>query len=307
MKKITLLAACFAAFAMNAQVTVWEDSFEDYPDFEIAAIGDYTLIDGDMDPTYGSGDYDFVNEGYTGVGIVFNPSLATADPTGTQTGTADMNPNFAARTGDKLMYFIAGDGSVSGTIVNDDYFITPAIDLTGASGGTTFSFWAHSLTDAFGLEKFEILLSTTGTAVADFTEDLSGGVITAPIGDFSEFSYDITAYEGETVYVALHYVAEDSFILLLDDMAVEAGEVILGVNEQAFANFDFFVSNEQLNLSAANAMSNVTVYTILGQQVADQKLNGTNGTVNIAALSTGVYVAKVSIDGAVKTIKFAKK
>ncbi|MGK0293895.1 MAG: hypothetical protein ACI884_000042, partial [Ulvibacter sp.] len=38
MKKITLLAAFFAAFAMNAQVTVWEDSFETYPDFEITTI-----------------------------------------------------------------------------------------------------------------------------------------------------------------------------------------------------------------------------------------------------------------------------
>lgn len=90
---------------------------------------------------------------------------------------------------------------------------------------------------------------------------------------------------------------------------IEVGDMgaTAGVNDQAFVNFDFFVSNEQLNLSASNAMSNVTVYTILGQQVADQKLSGTNETVNIAALSTGVYVAKVSIDGAVKTIKFAKK
>lgn len=93
------------------------------------------------------------------------------------------------------------------------------------------------------------------------------------------------------------------------DTPIAAGDEgpVAGVNDQAFANFNFFVNNEQLNLSAANAMSDVTVYTILGQQVANQKLSGTNETVNIAALSTGIYVAKVSIDGAVKTIKFAKK
>tara|TARA_R100000935_G_scaffold18503_1_gene35783 strand:+ start:2024 stop:2842 length:819 start_codon:yes stop_codon:yes gene_type:complete len=93
------------------------------------------------------------------------------------------------------------------------------------------------------------------------------------------------------------------------DTPIAAGDEgeIIGVQDQLFANFDFFVNNEQLNLSAANAMDQVTVYTILGQQVADQKLSGTNETVNISALSTGVYVAKVSIDGAVKTIKFAKK
>tara|TARA_B110000240_G_C13237089_1_gene341545 strand:+ start:197 stop:316 length:120 start_codon:yes stop_codon:yes gene_type:complete len=36
MKKITLLIAAFAAFTMNAQVTIWEESFEDYQDFDIA-------------------------------------------------------------------------------------------------------------------------------------------------------------------------------------------------------------------------------------------------------------------------------
>ena len=29
------LAALFVALAMNSQVTIWEDSFETYPDFEI--------------------------------------------------------------------------------------------------------------------------------------------------------------------------------------------------------------------------------------------------------------------------------
>ena len=60
MKKITLLAAFFAAFAMNAQTTVWEDSFETYDDFIIDAIGGYSQIDNDGDTAYGSADYDFL-------------------------------------------------------------------------------------------------------------------------------------------------------------------------------------------------------------------------------------------------------
>ena len=81
MKKITLLAAFFAAFAMNAQVTIWEENFESFDDFIIADIGDWSQIDVDLSVTYGSTDFEFENEGYTGTAIVFNPTtMEDADP-----------------------------------------------------------------------------------------------------------------------------------------------------------------------------------------------------------------------------------
>ncbi len=300
MKKITLLAAFFAAFAMNAQVTVWEDSFETYADFEITTIGDWTQIDNDAAATYGSADYDFTNEQYVGTGIVFNPSMATPDPGGTQTENADQNPNWVARTGDKAMYMIA-----STSLLNDDYLISPQVNLTGATG-SNFSFWAKSITDQFGLERFEVLLSTTGNAQADFTEDISGGEQQAPIGDYVEYSYDLSAYDGEQVYITIHYVAQDSFILLMDDFLVEAAA--LGVSDNTFNNFNHFVdSNNQLNLSADTSMERLALYNMLGQEVVSQKLNSTNEVISIADLQTGVYIASVSIEGNTKSFKIIKK
>ncbi|MFT5983130.1 MAG: hypothetical protein ACI9AT_001007 [Ulvibacter sp.] len=300
MKKITLLAAFFAAFAMNAQVTVWEDSFETYPDFEITTIGDWTQIDNDALATYGSQDYDFINEQYIGTGIVFNPSMATPDPTGTQTANADQNPNWVVRTGDKGLYMIA-----STSLLNDDYLISPQVNLTGATG-SNLSFWAKSITDNFGLERFVVLLSTTGNAQADFTEDISGGEQQAPIGNYFEYSYDLSAYDGQEVYIAIHYVAQDSFILLMDDFKVEAGT--LGLADNTFNNFNYFVNtNNQLNLSANSIMESLVIYNVLGQQIVSQKLENTNEIVNISALNTGLYIATVSIDGNTKSFKIVKK
>ena len=300
MKKITLLAAFIAVFTMNAQVTVWEDSFEAYADFEITTIGDWTQIDNDAAPTYGSVDYDFTNETYVGTGIVFNPSMATPDPNGTQTENADQNPNWVARTGDKAMYMIA-----STSLLNDDYLISPQVNLTGATG-SNLSFWAKSITDNFGLERFEVLLSTTGNAQADFTEDISGGEQQAPIGDYIEYSYDLSAYDGQQVYIAIHYVAQDSFILLMDDFLVEAGT--LGVNDNAFNSFNHFIdSNGQLNLSADTSMERLALYNMLGQEVVSQRLTSTNEVVSIADLQTGVYIASVSIEGNTKSFKIIKK
>ncbi len=293
MKKITLLAALFAGFALNAQVTIWEDGFESYDDFAFNPIGNYTQIDNDGDPTYIIDGTTFDNQGYTGTAIVFNPSMTTPTSVGT---------DFDTRTGDKGLYMFAADGSVSGTPQNDDYIITPQIDLTGASG-STFSFWAKSVTDQYGLEKIEVLLSTTGTAEGDFTEVLSNGVEEVPI-DFTEYSYDLSAYDGMPVYIAIHYVTSDAFVLQMDDFSVTAST--LGVSDQNFEDFNYFVANNQLNLSANTSMEKVALYNMLGQQVVSQKLTSTNETVSLSGLQSGVYIVTVSIDGASKSFKVVK-
>src|SRR5690606_38736120 len=268
MKKITLLAALFAGFAMNAQVTIWEDGFENYDDFAFSVIGDYSQIDNDGDTTYLINGTTFENEGYTGTAIVFNPSMTTPSSVGT---------DFDTRSGDKGLYMFASDGSVSGVPQNDDYIITPQIDLTGALG-STFSFWAKSVTDQYGLEKIEVLLSTTGTAEGDFTELLSNGVEEVPI-DFTEYLFDLSAYDGMPVYIAIHYVTSDAFVLQMDDFKVTAST--LGVSDQTFEGFKYFVANNNLNLSTNTSMEKVALYNMLGQQVISQKLNSNNETVSL--------------------------
>ena len=298
MKKITLLTAIFVAFALNAQVTIWEDSFEAYPDFEVDIIGDWTQIDYDAGTTYGSIDYDFVNETYVGTGIVFNPSMAVPDPAGTQTENADQNPDWVARTGDKMLNFFA-----STTLLNDDYLITPAIDLTGATG-SNFSFWGKSVTDQYGLERFEVLLSNSGNDSSDFTVNLSGGEVQAPVDVYTEFSYDISAYDGEQIYIAIHYIAQDSFIFQTDDYLVEAAS--LSVVDATFNDFNYSVKNNQLNLNANTALESVQLFNLLGQQTVSQRLSNTNETVDLASLNTGIYIVKVTIEGRTKSFKIVK-
>jgi hypothetical protein len=298
MKKITLMATFFAAFAMNAQTTIWEEGFESYPDFELTTngvVGDWTETDLDASPTYGSSSFDFTNESYTGTAIIFNATTMTdADPADPQDRTI-----WQARTGDKGLYMFAAT-----SLLNDDYIISPAIDLSSVTA-PQFSFWAKSVTDAFGLERFNVLLSTTTNDWFNFTEDLAGSEQQAPL-DYTEYSYDLSAYEGQVVYVAIHYVAQDSFVLQMDDFKVEGGT--LGFDSNTFNNFNYFVNaNNQLNLSAKTAMESVELYNVLGQQVVSQKLNNTNEVVNISALNTGLYIATVSIDGNTKSFKIVKK
>ena len=292
MKKITLLIAAFAAFTMNAQVTIWEESFEDYQDFDIAILGAYQW-DLDESPTYGAQNFDFENEEYVGTAIVFNSSVMTdADPNDPQDRTI-----WNARTGEKGLYMIAAT-----SLLNDDYIITPRIDLTSVNAAQ-FSFWAKSLTDAYGLERFHVLLSTTSSNYFDFTVELSDGELQAPL-EYTEYSYDLSDYEGQMVYLAIHYVAQDSFVFQMDDFLVQGN--ILSIEDNLFNNFNHYITNNNLVMSASSSLENIQLYNLLGQEVFSKSLSNTNETINIASLDTGIYIAKVSIQGKSKSFKIVK-
>ena len=292
MKKITLLAAVFVAFTVNAQVTIWEESFEDYEDFDIEILGAYQW-DLDESLTYGALNFDFENEEYVGTAIVFNSSVMTdADPNDPQDRTI-----WNARTGEKGLYMIAAT-----SLLNDDYIITPRIDLTSVNAAQ-FSFWAKSLTDAYGLERFHVLLSTTSSNYFDFTVELSDGELQAPL-EYTEYSYDLSDYEGQMVYLAIHYVAQDSFVFQMDDFLVQGN--ILSIEDNLFNNFNHYITNNNLVMSASSSLENIQLYNLLGQEVFSKRLSNTNETINIASLDTGIYIAKVSIQGKSKSFKIVK-
>jgi len=292
MKKITLLAAVFVAFTMNAQVTIWEEGFEDYEDFDIEILGAYQW-DLDESLTYGALNFDFENEEYVGTAIVFNSSAMTdADPSDPQDRTI-----WNARTGEKGLYMIAAT-----SLLNDDYIITPRIDLTSVNAAQ-FSFWAKSLTEDYGLERFHVLLSTTSSNYFDFTVELSDGELQAPL-EYTEYSYDLSEYEGQMVYLAIHYVAQDSFVFQMDDFLVQGN--ILGIEDNLFNNFNHYITNNNLVMSASSSLENIELYNLLGQEVFSKSLSNTNETINISSLDTGIYIAKVSIQGKSKSFKIVK-
>jgi len=292
MKKITLLAAVFVAFTMNAQVTIWEESFEDYQDFDIA-IPEWDQWDLDGSITYLFESFDFINEGYTGTAIIFNSN--------TMTDTDPSNPEdrlpLAARTGEKGLYMVAAQ-----SLLNDDYIITPQIDLTSVNAAQ-FSFWAKSFTDFYGLERFHVLLSTTSSNYFDFTVELSDGELQAPL-EYTEYSYDLSDYEGQMVYLAIHYVAQDSFVFQMDDFLVQGN--ILSIEDNLFNNFNHYITNNKLVINASTSLENIQLYNLLGQEVISKKLSNTNETINIESLDTGIYIAKVSIQGNSKSFKIVK-
>ncbi|SEQ61171.1 T9SS-dependent choice-of-anchor J family protein [Epilithonimonas lactis] len=209
MKKLLLSCSLAIGFFASAQTTViFEDSFESYTDFAIADVGSWTLRDIDLKTTYGitSGGAPvvFANSGVAKSFQVFN-STTTVPASGA---------GFSARTGVKNMVCFNADSAPW----NDDWLISPQISIT-STGSSAVSFWVKPANAAYGLEKFQVFVSTTGTEIADFTA-ISPVVTTPADVVWKEHAYDLTAYAGQAIHIAIRCTSDDQFALSLDDFKV---------------------------------------------------------------------------------------
>lgn len=110
-------------------------------------------------------------------------------------------------------------------------------------------------------------------------------------------------------------IPADASSITIKDFAFNtvAGEAILAgqslsVQDNNFEGFIQFVDNEHiLNLqSKATFIDNVSIFNIKGQNVIQTEINNTKGSINLANLSKGMYLAIVSIEGQNKTFKLVR-
>lgn len=165
----------------TVNVPVFEDGFETYENF-VLNFPPWTQYDGDGGLTIGCLDYNFTNEYYNGSFIIFNASATEPPANGTV---------WDAHTGDK---YAACFSTAPPDNPNDDWLITPELFIGGeriyiaihcisddafvfmlddftvneARNGVEISFWAKSITDQYGLERFQVGVSNTDNNISSF-------------------------------------------------------------------------------------------------------------------------------------------
>lgn len=99
----------------------------------------------------------------------------------------------------------------------EDWLVTPAIDVK-AGYSLTFKINSVGYTGGTKVGKYSVKVSTTGNAVADFTDVL---VDKASAGTgWTLMGVDLSAYEGKTVYIAIINYGLSKDMLMVDDIAV---------------------------------------------------------------------------------------
>ncbi len=94
----------------------------------------------------------------------------------------------------------------------DNWLITPQLEIQG-----TLKFWVMC-SYPNNADKYEVLLSTTGTAVSDFTTTLQAE--TAAIGEWQEIEIDLNRYAGSRGYIAIRHHFTNGELLFVDDFMV---------------------------------------------------------------------------------------
>lgn len=215
--------------AGNSDATLWAIDFEDEVEWTFD-FTPWTVVDVDLLPTYGFTGITFPHNYEEMAFIVFNPE--TTEPP--MTGDPEIQPHSGTQFG-------ACMASVpSGSQGNDDWFMSDLIEIGSDSEGATFTFWAKSYTDQYGLERFNVAVSTTGNDPADFTVISGASYLEAPIV-WTEYTFDLDAYAGESIYVAIQCVSYDAFVFMIDDLVVDPGIVPSDCD-----NFDTYTAGELL-------------------------------------------------------------
>ncbi|HCX99373.1 MAG TPA: hypothetical protein DG754_04455, partial [Bacteroidales bacterium] len=93
----------------------------------------------------------------------------------------------------------------------NDWLITPQVTI---NDGDVFTFFARAW---YGTENMKVLLSTTGKRIRDFKVTLDN--VTGLGSSYQEFSYDLSVYEGQQVYLAIQWL-QDTYSLVVDDVKV---------------------------------------------------------------------------------------
>ncbi len=231
---------------------LFSDSFETYEDFIVDDFLPWTTFDGEGGQTWGMEGVDWLNEYYTGSYMIFNP---------TQT-TPPLDNTFDAHTGVK---YISCWDTVTAMAPNDDWLFTPQLSATTFD---TVSLWARSLDDQYGLEDFEIGISTTDTDPTSFAIlQVDNDVPVA----WTQYTLDISAYSGQSIYIGIHVFSYDVYAFFMDDFEVigTGGSVdtippVTTCTLDGTLDGDIYTSDVTVTLSATDAQSglNYTKYKL---------------------------------------------
>lgn len=265
----------------GANMTTVELNFEEQEDFSLT-FGDWTTLDVDGSETYGFTGITFPHNYEPFAFIAFNPLMTTPPVDG-------MAPHGGERFGAVF---------ASTTPPNNDWLISPKIDL---GQNPSLSMWVKSYTDEYGLERYNVLVSTTDMNPTSF--ELVAGPISAPVEDWTLVTYELDEYVGQQVYVAIQCVSNDAFVFMVDDIVISfttaSNEVPVVENLMVYPN----PANGILNIKADSKINKVQLVNVAGQVVYESNVLANTVVIKTLGISEGLYMLNITSDLGVVTRK----
>lgn len=192
----------------------------------------------------------------------------------------------------------------------NNWLISKAINLHDITGDIALNFAIAGYHASYPAEHYQVRISTTTNAVANFSTILHDETISQG-GAWLMRSIDLSAYRGETIYLAfVHNETYDQYALLLDDI------MITGANEIALESITtpttmqigetVMVKGKVRNLGASpltsykisynlNGGVESSVYTISGLNIANGMAHNFTHNVPLPTNSAGNYTLNITV------------
>jgi hypothetical protein len=203
-----------------------------------------------------------------------------------------------ANTGDYGAVSASYDNDL-GALTPDNYLISPQFNINDAD--LELRFYVTAVDPDWSEESYEVLVSTTGTAPADFTA-IHTETLPAGLDVWNEVTLPLADYNGEMIYIAIrHYGSTDQFQIAFDDFEVH---IPLSDNQIEATEMNVYPNPANNVVYVENAENaNITVLNMLGQVVSTQVANSNRETISTANLSEGTYILRIENGNEVSTKK----
>lgn len=184
----------------------------------------------------------------------------------------------------------------------NDWLISPAIRI-GANGTASFDYFARS---ASFVEAFSAYVIPEGQTYQTATQVLATQDVTNDYTAPETASIDLSAYANQTIQFAIKCESiADRWQFYVTNFEFESDPVSIEEVESNNVNVYPNPANSYVNVNATSNISNVEVYTIAGQKVADFTANGTNTVISTSNLSNGMYMMRINTENGTINKKFS--
>lgn len=181
----------------------------------------------------------------------------------------------------------------------NDWAISPALTLP-ANSQFELSWYVRLIPYHGIVNTYEVMVSTTGTEAADFTQIYTESDST---DGYVQRSVSLADYAGQTIRIAFHNIsAQGGDAMLIDDIRV--GETS-GIDNAAAIDINIYPNpaSEVLNI-VADGVRLVEMLDVNGRVVLESRIGG---AIDLSSLASGVYMVRVTTDAGVSTEKVVKQ
>ncbi|NEN23264.1 T9SS type A sorting domain-containing protein [Cryomorpha ignava] len=199
----------------------------------------------------------------------------------------------------------------AGPLTPDNYLITPQVTL---SENESLYYAVRSLNSNYSEEEYSVLVSTTGTDIADFTDEVFADNLEY-VNQWQARTVDLSAYDNQTIYLAFRHFGVTDLVGFVIDAVKLPGTV--NCNPDAVTELDKVESNlfpnpatDNVNItSSLQGAATVRVFDAIGRVVLENTVNLSQATFtqNISTLDNGIYTIQISTTDKVATQRFVKQ